>query len=274
MDQRQFNNGMSKFEALDTDGDDVTSLLSTLPRVQAPDNFEFGVKAKIARRKQATSSLTPFLKLAAPFGLVLLIGVIVLFYGLRPSDADVAVIADTPAVTETNFVPPATEIPASPTAPVSSPQAAPRVETAPVPERASVATATRGPVRRSSKSTATPSGGGSFDISLGSAKAKLPPGFEGAEPRTSTTMNSDAVAGSPVREALGVLGVTSSFADGGWKVSSVAENSMASRGKVMAGDVIIAIDDQQLKSDSTIRGSITTLTVRRDGRTLNLKIGN
>ena len=273
MDQRQIQNGMSKFEAHDADGSDVAALLNALPRVQAPENFEFGVKAKIARHGQTSSGLTPFLKLAAPFGLVLVMGVIVLFYGLRPSDDDVAVIADPPR-TESNFVPPSTEIPASPAAPVSLPEAGQRTATVPAPERASVAGDTRGPVRKSTRSAAASTGGGSFDISLGSAKAKLPPGFEAAEPGTSTINSNSAASGSPVGEALGILGVTASFANAGWQVSSVTANSIASRGKVLPGDVILAIDGQQLKSDSKIKGNVTTLTVRRDGKTLSLKLGN
>ena len=273
MDQRQTKNGMSKFEAHDGDGSDVSALLSALPRVQAPDNFEFGVKAKIARHGQTSGGLTPFLKLAAPFGLVLLIGVIVLFYGLRPSDSDIAVIAD-PARTESNFVPPAAAIPTSPLSEVSVPQADQRTDPALVPERASVASETRAPARKSSKSAAPSPGGGSFDISLGSAKPKLPPGFEAANPSTSPTNSNSAGSGSPVRDALDVLGVTSSFANGGWQVGAVTANSIASRGKVMAGDVILAIDGRQLRSDSTIKGSITILTVRRDGKTLSLKLGN
>jgi hypothetical protein len=272
MDQRQIQNGMSEFEAHDADGSDVTALLNALPRVQAPDNFEFGVKAKIARHGQTSSALTPFLKLAAPFGLVLVMGVIVLFYGLRPSDADVAVIAD-PARTESNFVPPTAEIPASPAPAVSIPQAEQRTETRSVPERAA-ASETRGPVRKSTSSATPSTEGGSFDIALGSAKAKLPPGFDAANPRTSPMSSNSAQSGSPVREALEILGVTSSFANGGWQVGSVTANSIASRGKVLAGDVILAIDGQQLKSDSTIRGNITTLSVRRDGKTLSLKLGN
>ena len=273
MDHRQIQNGMSKFEADDADGSEVTALLNALPRVQAPDNFEFGVRAKIARRGQTTSGLTPFLKLAAPFGLVLLIGVIVLFYGLRPSDTDVAVIP-APARTESNFVPPPTEVKTAPASEVSVPQTAQRNEPAPVPERASAATDTRGPVRKSNNPAGPSTGGGSFDISLGSAKAKLPPGFDSASPRTSSIDSNTASSGSPVREALEILGVIANFANAGWRVGSVTANSMAARGKVMAGDVILAIDGQQLKSDSTIKGGISTLTVRRDGKTLSLKLGN
>jgi C-terminal processing protease CtpA/Prc len=69
-----------------------------------------------------------------------------------------------------------------------------------------------------------------------------------------------------------MLGIDADFGSNGWKVRSVSANSVASRGKVQAGDIIEAIDGQELKGKSLPKGTATTVTVRRDGKTINLNL--
>jgi hypothetical protein len=54
---------------------EVTELLAALPRVEAPANFDFGVKARIAAGgSKGRSALFPFLKVTVPVAILLLIG--------------------------------------------------------------------------------------------------------------------------------------------------------------------------------------------------------
>jgi C-terminal processing protease CtpA/Prc len=69
-----------------------------------------------------------------------------------------------------------------------------------------------------------------------------------------------------------MLGIHAEFVDTGWKVRSLMVNSIASRAKVRLGDIVEAIDGQQLKGDSTPRGSVTVLTVLRDGKSIDLNL--
>src|SRR5688572_30074814 len=95
MDLKNLENGMNEREALDNDSRKVVEMLSALPRVEAPANFEFGVKAKIAAGNSVSrSGLFSLLKVAAPLSLVLLIGAFVVYYGTLPGDESVAKVND------------------------------------------------------------------------------------------------------------------------------------------------------------------------------------
>ena len=83
---------MNELEARETD--DVSNLLGALPRVEAPANFEFGVKARIAAgNRSPQASLVPFLKVAAPLSFVLLLAAFVIFYGIVPTNDNAPTVA-------------------------------------------------------------------------------------------------------------------------------------------------------------------------------------
>ena len=96
----------------------VAEMLGSLKRVEAPANFEFGVRARIAAgAPQTRSSLIPFVKLAAPIALVLLVGAFVLFYGSLHSAQDSTgplvaegPVAEIPQPIEPNLASPPTSI--------------------------------------------------------------------------------------------------------------------------------------------------------------------
>ncbi len=94
MDQREINNGTSKFDELDAAGGDVAKLLRALPRVDAPENFIFRIKARIAEGSATQSRLLPFLRLAAPLALVVLVGAFVVFYNGLPSPDEIPSVID------------------------------------------------------------------------------------------------------------------------------------------------------------------------------------
>jgi hypothetical protein len=50
MDQMGSQNGMDELEVLDSDSQKVAAMLSALPRVEAPANFEFRVNAGHSKR--------------------------------------------------------------------------------------------------------------------------------------------------------------------------------------------------------------------------------
>lgn len=279
MNEREIKNGVGKFESLDADGGDVAALLSSLRRVEAPKNFEFRVKAGIADGLPHRGALIPFLKLAAPLSLVLVVGGFLIYYGTSPT-------TNTTSRVETPQAPQLADNSSATVAigvlrdEVSGPQLIEVDE----PGDALTAQRTTNSIRpanntrsrpdRQGGSIDMPLGGGSRDSALYSAEPKLPPEFESAQPRYLNANTGAASADVPVRSLLGILGITAEFADGGWKVQSVLENSIATRSSVLAGDVLEAIDGQQLKRDSVVKGSAKTLTIRRDGKTINLDLKN
>ena len=77
-------------------GTEVAELLAALPRVEAPANFNFGVNARIAKGRPSGRTLFPFLKVAIPLSLLLVIGGLMFFYATMPGDDQVIVRSDSP----------------------------------------------------------------------------------------------------------------------------------------------------------------------------------
>ena len=271
MNQRELKSSGGGLDALDQEQSDVAALLGALPRVEAPKNFEFGVKARIAKGSPSRGISIPFFKVAAPLGLVFAVAGFGIFYGTLPAadesrTAQAPVTAESPAVaaarSQTALPPPVNNVVSD----VVSPSAAP-------PERAAVRPRRTSPVRPAVNTRPIErSVGGSVDSSLGSANTILPRGLDSANPRSLNSNANSAGAQIPVRDIFEMLGIDAEFADTGWKVRSLMVNSLASRANVRLGDIVEAIDGNKLKGNVTPRGSVTVLTVLRDGKSIDLNL--
>lgn len=264
MDQKEFESRGREVEYLDEDGEKVAALLRSLPRVQAPANFDFHLNARIARGQSPRATLIPFFKIAAPLGLVLLVTVAFLFYGSMPSNTDVAAVEAPVADSRSSASPPQTES--------FAPQPAPPVAQNPDPVVTQAPTAKSNPLRTIPASTRrpvdqrpiAPPRDGSVDLTQKTANVINPPG---TDPRTAADIS--------VREVLQMLGVTAEFSDGGWKVQSAAENSVAQRSGIKSNDVIEAVDGKPLTGTTNVKGDFgKVLRVRRDGKKIDVTLLN
>ena len=281
MDRREVE---QEIESLDAESRKVAELLSGLTRVEAPSNFEFGVRARIAEgAPSGRSILFPALKLAAPLSLVLLVAVIVVFYPTSPN-------VDTVKVDD----------PSSITAPSEAPSTAVRSEVSNNSERVSGPHAPESPgepvanppvpheikptVARHDSNTGrrprtggvdNPSGGASRVDALKPANTINPPEFR-ATNRSTQNSNSGSQTDIPVREVLGIIGVSADPGDDGWKVTSTVDGSIARKSGIQSGDVIEAIDGRDVTSSTTFKGAFggKTIRVRRDGKSLDVKLTN
>jgi hypothetical protein len=278
MDKMGSKDAMDELEVIDADSQKVAAMLSALPRVEAPSNFEFRVKAGIANGSPSRSTFLPFLKTAAPLALILVVVTFGLLYYQRPG---ATVVGPTTDVTVSGPVVPPTQ--AEPVQVPSSTVTAPPQETAPVTtERASGERDRTVSERRTARSNSSNrSQGGSVDSPAGSidrtlhpANVIMPPGLESANPRNRNANTSATSTDLPVQEVLGMFGVEGDFAGGGWKVRSVKEHSQGSRAKILAGDVIESVDGQPVKNETKLKGGVKTFTVRRDGKVITLSSGN
>jgi hypothetical protein len=272
MNQRETKNSVSN--AFDPDGGDVAALLIALPRVEAPKDFEFGVRAKIAAGgSPRRAALIPFLKVATPLSLVIAMAGFGIFYSTLPTENPKQVVTSSegvlPPIAAPRIDAPAATLPET----VSSPHIDQPVPVQP--QRASVEREITRPARRSTNSSMSvdSSGGGSRVFMLESANTKNPRGLD-IIPNSLSHGDNANVAGAqiPVRDVFGMLGLDAELVDGGWKVRSVAENSVASRAKVQAGDIIEAIDGQQLKGNTMPKGTAAVATIRRDGKTISVSL--
>ncbi len=276
MDRMELENGMNEREALDTESSKVVALLGALPRVEAPGDFDFGVKAKIAAgAPRSTASLLPFWKVAAPLGFVFLVAAFVIFNGTLPGDDKIITVAEV-SQAEINTTRPvpgqSVEVPVQ----ESGPQVTRPIDR----QLASVSSepSRPGPVRRTNRFEALPvRDAGSFDSLIKPANVISPPGFEssvGRNPNQNT--NTNHAADIPVREILDTLGVKADFVNGGWTVRSTSDNSIATRSGVRSNDVIEAVNDQNLAERTVLKGNFEgkSISVRREGKQLKLDLKN
>ena len=71
-----------------------------------------------------------------------------------------------------------------------------------------------------------------------------------------------------------MLGIEGDFGNGGWKVRSVKQNSLGSRAKIAADDVIESIDGQPVTSETRLKDGSKKFIIRRDGKLITLSSGN
>jgi len=122
--------------------------------------------------------------------------------------------------------------------------------------------------------TANKNTGKVITFGQGQAQTVMPEGISPKPQRRTAEANSIiSPASVPVADILGMLGMTVKY-ESEWKVAAIAANSAAQRSGVKAGDVVTAINDRQLTSDTAYNGSgtFTSITVRRGGETMVIKL--
>lgn len=246
----------------------IGNLLGSLKRVDPPGDFDFKVRARIAKGRPvvATGSWLPVsVKLAVPLGLILVVGGYFGFNAISmPDTVNVPVVAEIPAANPQPMpFAPAIEQPA-----VAPSQTVAAVTDLKSPETTDTRRTARTAIKRTSTSTpSTEPRGGSVDIAGREGKTILPAGAN-TDVKRPETPEPVSAARITAKDALQKIGVTATFAGGGWKVESVAADSTAGRSGVKAGDTIETLDGKALAEKATFDSgsSAKGLRVRRDGR--------
>lgn len=265
------NSTPQKFEpGFDTSAEEkISQLLSAMPRVEAPGDFGFQVKARIAKGQPATGRplwLPTAIKAAVPLGLVLAIGGYVgitsLYVNNAPAGQQAFVEPVRPGLEQSV---PAAAAP-EPVAPVVA-AAVPR-ETEVVPARTTREVAVKAELKRAvNRKPIADKDSGDLDIALrGTQSPSLPKDTE-SKPDV-------AIKGTPAGEVLTRLGVNALFGEGGWKADSVSPNTAAAKAGVKAGDIIESVDDQDLADLGSVAKPAVgkKLKVKRDGKSIEIVI--
>jgi hypothetical protein len=81
-------------------------------------------------------------------------------------------------------------------------------------------------------------------------------------------------SGISVKDTLETLGVDAAYSNLSWEVRGVKQNSTAERSGLKTGDVIEAIDNQNLTENTTFRDKFggKTVRVRRDGKSVQVDL--
>jgi len=251
-----------------SENDDVGVMLRELKRVEAPANFDFGLKAKLAHGKRlsaANAGISRFVRYAAPAALVLVVGTVLVLNSLYL--AGERSVAGVPEVTETKTAAPQTitENPAKSEPSVSEPTVTAAVNM-PVsggqPSGKAVPKSSLPVLRKTSRGTS----GGSYD-----AAQRLQ---EPIYPKPSNANRSAEVNELSIKDIFGSLGIDASFNGTNWKVNSVSKKSIAEQVGIKVGDEPSAIDGQALSGTTVFKKPFTasTVTLIRDGKILRIKL--
>ena len=264
-------------QVTDRDEEKIIQLLSALPRVKAPGDFGFRVKARIAEGKPASATsmwLPTAAKAALPFILLVLVGGYFAITALYTTD-DVPAVAvakqeePAAALTQDHTLPvqPHTTVQEKNSPPVLTAQAP--VETVNVPSGPSpTVAASRVLTKKRLPSAAGPHDGSGSKIET----ALIPKELSKANDPAVTPEASPK--GERAGEVLTRIGVNALFGESGWKAESVTPNTTAAKAGIKAGDVIESVDDQTL----TDLGSVAKpakgkkLRVLRDGKSIDIVI--
>jgi hypothetical protein len=276
MSNKNFQNGEN--EILSRDEARVRELLGNLERVDAPKDFDFKLKARIANAEpnDYKPRLFSFLRRAAPLGLAILILAMVVVSGLYSFDNN-----SVPSIASNSAANPVV----NPSLPDNSQPkeefvAASNSTTANLEKPEAVSFAANTELTEKSKKpkiqnrNTDNNGGGSKDFSFTPKSPILPPGLnpdkEVEIPKDFKNLNSD----TSVKDILSIIGIEASFEKNRWKVNSVKQNSRAERSGVKANDVIEAIDENRLATEtiSTKNVNGNKLTVVRGGEKLEIKL--
>lgn len=256
------------------DDQSVADLLGSLPRVEAPANFDARVRSQIAEGRPAsrTAWLIPSVAAVSLCSIVL---AAVAFVYLSTSDPQLADVAQPENVPVAESESPNPQFAMTREDESANVIKQPGVSETPAPEI--VAEKGGSPVR-SPKTSDSNEGGGSYRTGLAETKAPIVPiGM----PTPGATPEANVRPPGPInkvsaREVLQLIGLNAEFRNDGWHVKKVAENSLAGRSGVRDGDVIEAIDDVKVIGNTTFDSGFNgkNLTILRNGNRETISIRN
>jgi len=260
----------AKPEILDTDDAKVAQLLAGLKRVEAPANFEFRLKARLANAAPPVRGfgLVPsFVKYAAPVALVAAVSSVLFLNSSNAPESTVSTAGVAPQISVSEVVKPAASF--APTTAVEPEATVPVIAANPNRHSAKVRQALAPAVREPKEQDRSEVKG---------VKEARIIASRGIDPNTQVlpvAPQPESKSLLPASDVLRWLGVDSVY-EGGWKVRAIKTNSPADQAGVKAGDILESIDDKQLGKDAMFKsGNIgKVIKVKRDGKSVELTLAN
>jgi hypothetical protein len=264
----------------------IEDILSALPHIEPPDDFDLRVKSRIASRKSSVDRpLSLFwAKLALP-ALAALALAVVFFGGLdRQTDrrsGSISSVEVSPAVSE----PEERDLAADQNETRTLPEVKRNSGHASKVEDPAPAVARRDGLKRlltpdvgAQKISSTPKpaaiDGGSFEEAGRAGNRILPRGFEIADDARPDEEAEPEAGYIEVSDLLKMIGINASRSNAGWHADSVREGSIAEKNGARPGDIIIAVDANDIRSVLRLKGrhDVSSITVERGGNTIKLRL--
>ncbi|HQU86857.1 MAG TPA: hypothetical protein PKY59_27230 [Pyrinomonadaceae bacterium] len=288
MNENELQKSDSENEILSADDKRLHEMLCGLKKVNAPKNFDFHLKAKIAKANPEdfqTASLLPFLRYFLPFSVVILLAVFVGFnlFLTNQQNAETEVakttvkssqlqenpVTITPKVeastisanvlpTQANFVQPDDKT-------VAASNSAKKIVNA---ETTQNLTNKRGVSPKENNSNEKVF---SRDSALGLGEVLTP---KGIPPIFNSPKKSVENSEEKIKETLKFIGITAVPELGKWKVIAVDANNMAARSGIQIGDFVETIDGIKLNENSAenFKFSLKIIQIIRKGKSISLEL--
>ena len=256
-----------KFDKMDEMDDDrnLGKLLREMKRFDAPNDFDFRVKARIAdadpsKFNRRTGWLIPVYIVS--LAVLVIVGSFFVLREFYPANT-----GPVPEVVETK--------PTTLTKPIENRE----IRSVNDKDLAAADTGNKAEVAapvnadKGKRVTDTQQPGGSRDSSLNGTQQILPRGFDvnASRKNASPPMNNAQI---PITGLMNSLGIAARFEGQALIAVSVREGSVADRSGVKAGDIIESVDDKAITPSAKFGSRIDakTLTILRDGQPMQLNI--
>lgn len=281
-------------ETLSVEDEKIRALLGTLNRVEAPQDFDFRVRARIAKAAPAArqTGFLPILRYILPLAAILLIASGFVFNSLYFADPQ-----GVPTIAQIDSQPPPSAEKSIQTnfnqsIPAVIPQVLEEKEIAQTVSKSAANelknkkiasdNATRlvirkpaGQIRaRVSPDKYTPGGGRRLSAVSPPDRIITSSGIN-LNKTTGNSSDFEKTKNPSVKELLLQLGAQVGLTGGSWKVLTVRENSLAKSSGIRTGDVIEAVDGEKLtdKPLPNKKNAVKQLTVDRGGQKIEIPIG-
>ncbi len=273
----------------------LTEMIRSLPKVKAPNDFEFGFRSKLAKAEASKpfSPIWKFLRFAMPLTAAGLILGFVIFSSNIFKSENAPQLAEKPKIEEKSVEPKNDLTPTGNLVAEEANNDSEKVEVKTVeaviknqkentPSEITVnnskASVKKDPVKdeiRTLDSRHDKDSTQTLESTLGIEKVIRPPGIDPDKVIDSPRMPLETKAFT-AKEILSELGIETNDANGSLKVSGIRKNSAGEVSGIKIGDIVTAIDGQTITDKPLQKGSIQgkTLKIQRDERELDITIRN
>ena len=240
--------------------EEISRVVGSLQRIDAPENFDGMVRSRIAERRTPDSALRPVLllglKFALPLILLLVLGAVLLLSDQSSVDrAGVPPIVNSYVEVADIILLQPNEIRGADDANLRHPAL---------------------PAHRKMNNVQVPDLPESEDQAISRDDSTVFP--RGLDPRNANLTNRKAPEGGEIspESLLAMIGVQGTCSRSGCFADDVRSGSIAEKSGIRSGDLIEAIDDRAIGSNSHLRGRVTVASLRilRDGQRLTVKLSS
>lgn len=276
MSYEELKNKSQESEILSLEDEKVRRMCETLKRVNAPKNFDFHLKARIANANPKDFQQTaffPVLRYVLPLSLVLLIaGFVALSGSLMNNQSPDLMLADNFQPVQTSNA--ATNLTFNPETSASRPESQNNsisaVTISNAEPKRTISNVQLAVARNKNNNSAPKMKNIALSEEFGGTRQSAsrdsliinPPGIPvPSNVQSNSAKNIGSQTTMSVKNLLSEIGIDADFANSGWSVKNVRSNSLANRAGIKTGDFIESADGRKLDSETITGTSFSTKTI-------------